>query len=51
MTEEDKAKLTELFLSMPEDLVTIAAVNESSYVKADDATYDPIRDIARYKDR
>lgn len=51
MSKEDKEKLTSLFLNMPEDLVAIAAINESSYVKADDATYDSIRDIARYKDR
>jgi phosphonate transport system substrate-binding protein len=49
MSQRDKDTLIRLFIEMPEDIVLAIATNESSYLKADDATYDPIREIIRYK--
>jgi phosphonate transport system substrate-binding protein len=51
MKDKDKLTLRELFLNAPEDIVVAAATNETGYVEVDDATYDPIREIIRYKDR
>jgi len=49
MSQRDKDTLTALFLDMPKEIVLAIATNESGYVKANDATYDPIREIMRYK--
>jgi phosphonate transport system substrate-binding protein len=49
MSQKDRDKLTALFLDMPEDIVLAIATNEINYVKADNTTYDPIREIIRFK--
>jgi phosphonate transport system substrate-binding protein len=51
MPQRDRDKLTTLFLDMPEEIVVAIATNEINYVKADNATYDPIREIIRFNSR
>ena len=51
MAQKTKDKLVELFYNIPEDIMLETATDEIGYVKADDATYDPVREIVHYKDQ
>jgi len=51
MPKSEKETLKRLFLEMPEEVALAAMTNETGYVEADDAAYDPIREILRFKSR
>jgi phosphonate transport system substrate-binding protein len=51
MAQRDRDTLKELFLNAPLDIVAGVGTNEIGYVETDDAVYDPVREIIRYKNQ
>ena len=51
MPDRDRARLKELLLNAPGDVILSTGINETYYVEASDEIYDPIREILQFKDK
>ncbi len=49
LPQATKDKIVELFLDMPEELIAPRGVKVSKFVGANDADYDPIRELMQFK--